>query len=170
MRHNVTVSAPSDRSLFHGRDAYEVLQVRPDAHHLVIQAAFRALAALRHPDSDASPHATARMAELNDAYSKIRTPERRAAYDRLRVRGAPASAEQQPTVVVPPVPSRTTRASAVVDFGRYAGWTIADLARQDPEYLEWLSRHSSGIRYRAEIATVLDGVRAAAAPQPAKRR
>ena len=169
MRHNVAMAAPPYRPPLEGRDPYEVLQVRPDAHHIVIQAAFRALAALRHPDSDASPRATARMAELNDAYSKIRTPERRAAHDRLRVR-APASAEQQPAVVVPPAPSRTSRSSAVVDFGRYAGWTIADLSRQDPEYLEWLSRHSSGIRYRAEIASVLNGVRAGASPQPGKRR
>lgn len=44
----------------------------------------------------------------------------------------------------------------ILDFGRYAGWSIADLARQDPDYLQWLSRHSSGIRYRTEIAKVLE--------------
>lgn len=29
----------------------------------------------------------------------------------------------------------------VIDFGRYAGWRIADVARHDPDYLRWLSRH-----------------------------
>jgi hypothetical protein len=40
---------------------------------------------------------------------------------------------------------------SVLDFGRYAGWSIGQLARFDPDYLRWLCRHSSGIRFRAEI-------------------
>lgn len=47
------------------------------------------------------------------------------------------------------------RPTPVIDFGEYAGWQIADVARVDPRYLHWLSRHSSGIRYRAAIADVL---------------
>jgi hypothetical protein len=43
----------------------------------------------------------------------------------------------------------------VLDFGRYAGWSIRDLARHDPDYLRWLCRHSSGIRFREAIARVL---------------
>jgi hypothetical protein len=43
----------------------------------------------------------------------------------------------------------------VLTFGRYAGWSLRDLARRDPEYLLWLSRHSSGIRYRTEIYGIL---------------
>jgi uncharacterized protein (DUF3820 family) len=39
----------------------------------------------------------------------------------------------------------------VLDFGRYSGWTLRDLVRQDPDYLRWLARHSSGFRYRSEI-------------------
>ncbi|MEP6469823.1 MAG: DnaJ domain-containing protein [Chloroflexota bacterium] len=42
-----------------------------------------------------------------------------------------------------------------LDFGRYAGWSIRDLARRDPDYLRWLARHSSGIRFRSEIARIL---------------
>jgi hypothetical protein len=45
--------------------------------------------------------------------------------------------------------------SSVLDFGRYAGWSLKALARQDPDYLRWLMRHSSGIRYRGEITKVL---------------
>ena len=44
-----------------------------------------------------------------------------------------------------------------LDFGHHAGSTIAELASIDPEYLHWLARHPSGVRYRAEIARVLSG-------------
>jgi curved DNA-binding protein CbpA len=51
--------------------------------------------------------------------------------------------------------------SSQLDFGRYTGWNLRDLARHDPDYLRWLSRHSSGLRYRTEILRLLpdtDGV------------
>ena len=41
--------------------------------------------------------------------------------------------------------------SSVLDFGRYSGWSLRDLVRQDRDYLRWLARHSSGFRYRSEI-------------------
>jgi len=54
-----------------------------------------------------------------------------------------------------PVPSRSVAADTRLTFGRYTGWTLRDLARQDPDYLRWLSRHTSGIRYRTEIYAIL---------------
>ena len=42
-----------------------------------------------------------------------------------------------------------------VDFGHHTGRTIEELASLDPDYLRWLARHPSGVRYRAEIARVL---------------
>ena len=42
-----------------------------------------------------------------------------------------------------------------LDFGHHAGRTIQELAEADPDYLHWLARHPSGVRYRAEIARVL---------------
>jgi hypothetical protein len=42
-----------------------------------------------------------------------------------------------------------------VDFGHHAGRTIDELATIDPDYLRWLARHPSGVRYRAEIARVM---------------
>ena len=42
-----------------------------------------------------------------------------------------------------------------LEFGRYAGWSLRDIARQDEAYLRWLARHSSGIRFRGEIAKLL---------------
>jgi len=155
------------------RDAYEILQVRPDAHQSVIRAAYRALAALHHPDSDSSPGATERMAEQNDAYAKLRTPELRASYDRslADARVAAAASASAPAMTQPTSrPTGTTSDTAVIDFGRYRGWRIADLVRHDPEYLMWLSRHSSGIRYRREIAERLEAERVATAPRAKSKR
>ena len=60
--------------------------------------------------------------------------------------------------------------SGVLDFGRYSGWSVADIARQDPDYLRWLARHSSGIRYRRKIAELLEAQAAPARPSPERKR
>ena len=65
-------------------DLYEILQVHPSAHPEVIQAAYRRLALLYHPDRNRSPEAARLMARLNRAYDVLRNPEKRAAYDRNR--------------------------------------------------------------------------------------
>jgi curved DNA-binding protein CbpA len=143
----VSDSAKAEASV---RDAYEVLEVRPDASQVVVQAAFRALAAINHPDAPGG--STRRMAELNIAYAQVRTPDLRSVYDRLRRSARPTQAD---TVVTPP---RRAPAKGVLDFGRYEGWSITDLARHDPDYLTWLSRHSSGIRYRGAIEEAMRGV------------
>ena len=58
------------------------------------------------------------------------------------------------TPVGPGVPSSFD--ATTIDFGHHAGRTITELATLDPDYLRWLARHPSGVRYRAEIARVLD--------------
>ena len=65
-------------------DYYEILQVHPAAHQDVIQAAYRRLALLYHPDRNPTPEATATMARLNEAYAILSAPEKRATYDRSR--------------------------------------------------------------------------------------
>jgi len=134
------------------RDAYEVLNVRRDAHQVVVRAAYRALAGLYHPDSNSSAHADRLMSELNTAYAELRTPERRDVYDRIGSPSAVAPPSAAPAAGPPAARKRSGDTSAVVDFGRYHGWTVAELAQHDPDYLRWLGRHSSGIRYRREIA------------------
>jgi curved DNA-binding protein CbpA len=152
------------------RDAYEVLEVRPDASQVVVNAAFRALAAVHHPD--ASGGTNRRMAELNAAYALVRTPDLRAAYDRLRERGGATAVVRVQDAAAPSTggasPSQpkehgqshsdAQKKRGVIDFGRYEGWSIGDLARRDPDYLRWLRRHSSGIRFRHEIDAALTAV------------
>src|SRR4051794_18160789 len=65
-------------------DYYRILRVDPQAEPEVINAAYRKLAAMYHPDVDASPDAQARMVEINQAYGVLRDPDSRAAYDHAR--------------------------------------------------------------------------------------
>lgn len=136
-------------------DPYAVLQVLPSAEPEVVNAAFKALALKYHPDHDATRRAAQKMAELNRAYAVLRDERSRAAYDRSRRRViggvSVAEAHVRPSGVTP----RATNGGSVLDFGRYAGWSLPDLARRDPDYLLWLSRHSSGIRFRTEIYSIL---------------
>jgi curved DNA-binding protein CbpA len=133
-----------------------VLQVLPDADQEVVNAAFKALALKYHPDRDATRRAAEKMAELNRAYTVLRDPVRRATHDRTRratIAGIAVAATSARTSGAPP-PTSANQGS-VLGFGRYSGWGLRDLARQDPDYLLWLSRHSSGIRYRTEIYGIL---------------
>jgi curved DNA-binding protein CbpA len=138
-------------------DAYLILQISPDAEPSVLGAAFRALARQYHPDGS-SPDPV-RMAAINRAYAMVRTPELRAAYDHRCAGeilkpmgpGKPSPTPAARTAAPPPPPSMVAPSGSVLDFGRYAGWSIGQLVRHDPDYLRWLCRHSSGLRFRAEI-------------------
>ncbi len=136
-------------------DAYRVLQVAPDCEDEVIHGAFRALALKYHPDRDGTQFAARRMAELNQAYALVRDTRARARHDAARRRAAIPEASRSGGFAPVPPPARSAAAGTRLTFGRYAGWTLRDLARQDPDYLRWLSRHSSGIRYRTEIYQIL---------------
>jgi hypothetical protein len=50
------------------QDLYAILQVEPGAAPEVVDAAYRALARLHHPDVSAAPDAAERMRALNEAY------------------------------------------------------------------------------------------------------
>lgn len=63
------------------KDFYQVLGVARDAPADEIKQAFRRLAKKFHPDVSREADATARMAEVNEAYATLSDPERRAAYD-----------------------------------------------------------------------------------------
>ena len=44
---------------------------------------------------------------------------------------------------------------SVLNFGRFAGWSLGEVARADLEYLEWLDRMPIGRPYREEIDVIL---------------
>jgi len=141
------------------REAHEVLQVPANAGWSSVRAAYLALARRYHPDG-AAPNAQ-RMVELNAAYECL-DRQRRAGPDAAHPwvsagpGGAPApAAERDPGPLLRRARATGRVETPVIDFGQYAGWRIAEVAECDPEYLRWLSRHSSGVRFRAAIQEVL---------------
>lgn len=154
-------------------DFYKVLQVDPEADHDVIAAAYKALARKLHPSTDLTGVHEVRMAALDRAFAILSDHSRRREFDRQRegqlVAMGPGNGtangnghDEMPRLAHGALTERVQAgmnganvASMTLDFGRYAGWTLGDLARQDPDYLRWLSRHSSGLRYRSAILRLL---------------
>jgi curved DNA-binding protein CbpA len=177
------------------RNAYAILGVAPDCNDRAIVVAYRAMARRFHPDV-AGETATEWMIRLNEAFERVRTPDRRAEYDlelersgfpgaRRTSRGgppapdagtarqaAPAAAsagwpqERDGTGGAGPPPGRPS--GSVLGFGRHTGWSIGEIARVDPGYLIWLEDRREGRPYLEEIDQILrsTGRRAASAPPP----
>lgn len=140
---------------------YKVLMLAENADSEIISLVYRKLARRFHPDLDASPEAARRMGEINEAYATLRDPEKRHAYDAwlasrrdrrktdrfMRSQGdVPYGAAGTP--VGPPHGS-------LIDFGRYSGWTLGQIRRHDPDFLEWLMRAPAGRQFRDEIGQML---------------
>ena len=165
-------------------NAYSVLGVRHDAADADISSAYRALARVYHPDV-AGDSGNARMSRINAAWDRVRTSRKRDAYDRelgiypvhrapqrrepvrqaSRATGHTATAESAPashgsrhrkrdgTGGAGPPPGRPS--GSVLQFGRHIGWSIGEVARVDPGYLEWLEAHREGALYLDEIDEAL---------------
>jgi curved DNA-binding protein CbpA len=155
----------------HG-DPYRTLQVIPEAEPEVIQAAYHALARKYHPDVGGSD---LQMAKLNAAWETVRDRPQRERYDRERkdvaaemaqAQAERASPARRPTLAATGPRPMSTRAGSgtVLDFGRYVGFSLGELAVRDPDYLLWLARTSIGRRLQPEIEALL-----AAARPPMKR-
>jgi curved DNA-binding protein CbpA len=127
-------------------DPYAVLGVRPNASQADLRAAYRARARDRHPDTGGNE---AEMRRLNAAYHLLRDPVRRKAHD---LSLEPASfAQEQPhwTGAAGRPPGRPS--GSVLDFGLFAGWSLGEIARRDPGYLQWLAERPEGRPYADEI-------------------
>lgn len=143
------------------RNHYTVLMLAENANGDVISVVYRKLAQRFHPDVDPSAEAARRMAELNEAYSVLRDPDKRAKYDRwLANRHDRRQSDRwihQPGEMgygmagVPVGPAQ----GSLVDFGRYQGWTVGQIKRHDPEFLEWLMRVPAGRHLKEEIEALL---------------
>jgi curved DNA-binding protein CbpA len=69
-----------------------------------------------------------------------------------------------------PPPGRPS--GSVLNFGRYSGWSLGEIARHDLEYIEWLDRTPIGRSYREEIDAILraSGRRQSADSESTNRR
>jgi curved DNA-binding protein CbpA len=170
-------------------DAYKVLQVDPEAEDEVIQAAHRRLARKYHPDLATGPEAALRMAAINAAWELVGEPAARAVYDRARTSSisrpagpggarasapAPGPGQPRPTTQQRPAgaPPPGRPSGSVLNFGRYSGWSLGEIARHDLEYIEWLDRTPIGRTYREEVDTILrsTGRRSSASREATERR
>jgi curved DNA-binding protein CbpA len=123
------------------------------------------------------------MSRINAAWDRLRDPRRRDAYDRelgiFPVRRAPRQAPLRrggrtsthaTTAHTAPAPAGSRRrrdgtggagappgrpSGSVLGFGRHLGWSIGEIARVDPGYLEWLEVHREGAPYADEIDETL---------------
>src|SRR5260221_6273884 len=140
---------------------YQVLQVHPSAELDVIRAAYRALARKHHPDfgGDATI-----MVAVNSAWHVLSDRESRAVYDAelartLKRRTGDGQIPAPISGFAPGTMRSRTATSAdsgsIIDFGRYAGWSVGRLVEHDPDYLEWLARTPIGRRLTSEIEAVL---------------
>jgi curved DNA-binding protein CbpA len=138
------------------RDPYRILQVQPGADPDVVRAAYRVLARKLHPDAGPMDPGTERkMTDLNWAYAIVRDPVKHQAWESERRRAAPPTPREDPTHGAGRGPLDADGADLRLDFGRYEGWTLGEVVRRDPEYLDWLRRHASGARYRDVIDVLL---------------
>jgi hypothetical protein len=100
-------------------DYYAVLQVHPDAEPEVIEAAYRQLMRKFHPDLAGDNAARARVLHeraklINQAYSVLRDPLRRRAYDDTRAPVAVA-ARHAPSNAEPPAADHPVHAEPTTD-------------------------------------------------------
>ena len=167
-----------------GDNAYSVLGVRHDVDDADIAAAYRSLARVYHPDV-AGESGNARMSRINAAWDRLRDPRRRDDYDRelgiYPVRRAPPrhvpkkrafrSASTSAAAASSATASRAAHhrrdgtggagappgkpSGSVLQFGRHIGWSIGEVARIDPGYLEWLEHRREGAPFADEIDDTL---------------
>lgn len=75
------------------RDPYSILGVKRDARHEEIKAAWRTKAKTVHPDANRDdPDASARSAEIGQAYDLLKDPKKRDLYDQARKAAEKSSA------------------------------------------------------------------------------
>ncbi len=140
---------------------YKILMLAENADQEIITLVHRKLAKRYHPDLDPSPAAARRMAAINEAYHVLSDPQRRARYDaewalRRDRRSTDRLVKRAGDVPygragLPPGPAH----GSVINIGRYSGWSLGQIKRHDPGFLEWLMSVPAGRQYRSEIQNLL---------------
>jgi DnaJ-class molecular chaperone len=137
---------------------YRLLLVDPSADTDIIQTVYRRLAQRYHPDVATGPEAARRMKEINVAWDTLRDPVKRAEYDQELERRRDRRRSDRlvrPSGHGAAGPPPGNASGSILDFGRYSGWSIGEIARHDPDFLEWLYRTPTGRPYTGEIDRTL---------------
>jgi curved DNA-binding protein CbpA len=104
------------------------------------------------------------MLEINQAYDVLKNPDQRARYDaelqhrrdrrnvdRFVKRPTDYASTGDATTFGEAGPPRGPASGSLIEFGRYKGWTLGQIATFDPDFLDWFERSPSGRQFRAEI-------------------
>lgn len=134
-------------------DLYALLQVHPSAEPDVIRAAYHVLT-VNHRLDDGSDR---RVADLNRAFAILSDPRARLTYDRQCAAAAGSRGQPEPAHPVHALPPGQA-SGVVLDYGRYQGWSLGQLAQHEPKYLRWLAHTPSGRPFRADIEALLGEV------------
>ena len=116
--------------------------------------------------------ATLQMMRINAAFDAVRNAQARAEYDDLDHPVAAGGTrdgsddgsgskmqwtqERDGTGGAGPPPGRPS--GTVIPFGRHISWSIGEIARVDPGYLDWLAQRREGRPYAEEIETTLQRI------------
>jgi curved DNA-binding protein CbpA len=167
------------------RTLYEVLMLHPSATIEVVNAVYRALAKQHHPDhagpegAETMAQINEAYAILSNAEKRARYDEiigvskegELVGHTRQSMPGATnmkyesgnwsVRPQSEPTPAsasygeAGPPPRYPPAKGSVLSFGRYRGWSIAQVGAYDRNYLEWLSRTMAGRTYTTELKQVL---------------
>lgn len=132
------------------KDYYSILGVTPASEEVVIRAAYRALMRRYHPDADASAEAAERAREINEAYSVLSDPGKRAHYEESASRSV-ISLEPQSEVFEEPKRSSLAPVAAIGFAALAAGMVAFALSPPDD---------------RLRILGLASGEKAGPAPKP----
>lgn len=106
-------------------DYYAILEVSPNATLQQVKNAYRRLARLYHPDTSKQSKDT-RIKQLNEAYTILSNPAKRAAYDALR--------------------SEEQRAAVIADAIRHSQEEVKRQQREKQEKMTWAEGAGSFVR------------------------
>lgn len=159
-------------------DYYAVLQVAPGCDAEVLEKAYRHLAQRFHPDHSATADVE-KFTEITQAYSVLRNPEKRAAYDKLHGYDTVVSPNPYSGMETPPLDDREALADAEVHekilnvlykrrrehagnpgVGPFAVQEIADCSYEEFEFHSWYLKSKGYIETTEEgtIAITVEGV------------
>ncbi len=158
---------------------YQVLMLDPGVDADMLATVYRRLMQRYQQLLVGGGTTTDQIQRIEQAYAVLRDPFRRARYDRELAEDVaddfpttativrttlPVTPQHAPVPVAQRLPvsgagkaptGRPPVSVSVLDFGRYAGWSLRQLAAHDPDYLEWLLRAPGGRQYHAEIMAIL---------------
>jgi curved DNA-binding protein CbpA len=128
----------------------------------------------RRADYDRERAASARYASAPSTSASTTNGAPRRPYDPYRTAARPSA---QPGPPPPPGggdqwagPPPGNAAGSVLNFGRYSGWSLGEIARVDPAYLDWLERMPIGRSYRSEVQAMLRARATPPAAAPPKKK